>query len=267
MSKKEPTRARFVKTEKRGPSKAQRKARPAPLPEPHDLKKQRRKHLDERIRALYDRAMVLERELRHLDDNRYYRVCIFGSARIKPDNDIYKSVFSVARYLAWEGIDILTGGGPGLMEAANKGAHFGQQERKTKTMSFGLSIDLPFEPEANLHLDVKRHHHKFSSRLDDFMRLSHSIIVTPGGIGTLLELYFSWQLVQVKHIDMRPIVLLGKKFWSGLIEWMKEYPLGRGLVSNADFDFVSIVDTPEEAAEVISKHHKKFRERADYCSL
>lgn len=231
------------------------------------MRRQMRKHLDERLRVLYERAMVLERELRHLDDNRYYRVCIFGSARIKPDTEIYQQVFNVARYLAWEGVDILTGGGPGLMEAANRGAHFGQQERKTRTMSYGLPIDLPFEPEENLHLDIKRHHHKFSSRLDDFMRLSHAIVVTPGGIGTLLELYFSWQLIQVKHIETRPIVLLGSTFWGGLIDWMKQYPLARGLISPRDFEFVSIVETPEEAAEVISAHHKKFRQNPEYCRL
>ena len=234
---------------------------------PRDNRRQRLKHLDERLRSLYDRAMLLEKELRHLDDNRFYRVCIFGSARIKPDTAIYNSVFTLARYLAWEGIDILTGGGPGLMEAANKGAHFGQQERKTKSMSYGLPIDLPFEPEENLHLDVKRHHHKFSSRLDDFMRLSHAVVVTPGGIGTLLELYFSWQLIQVKHIDQRPIILLDKKFWSGVISWMKEFPLARGLVSPKDFDFVSIADTPEEVAELISAHYRKFRESGKYCRL
>lgn len=218
----------------------------------------RRRHLDERLAMLYKRAMIIERELIKLEDNRFYRVCIFGSARIKPETEHYKTVFSLARYLAWEGIDILTGGGPGLMEAANKGAKLGKTEKKTKTLSFGISIELDFEPEPNKHLDVKRHHHKFSSRLDDFMRLSNAIIVTPGGIGTVLELFFSWQLIQVRHISARPIVLLGKKFWSGVIDWMREMPLGQGLVSEKDFDNVVIVDTPEEVVEVIQAHHKKF---------
>ena len=156
-----------------------------------------RKHLDERLSALYRRTMLIEKELRALEDNRFYRTCIFGSARIKPETKDYNDVFTLARCLAWQNIDILTGGGPGLMEAANKGAKLGQQEKNSRSMSFGISIELDFEPVPNSHLDVKRHHHKFSSRLDDFMRLSHSIIVTPGGIGTLLELYFSWQLIQV----------------------------------------------------------------------
>ncbi|RIL08964.1 MAG: LOG family protein [Proteobacteria bacterium] len=229
------------------------------LVRPKESRGEKRKHLDERLRLLHQRAMLLERQLRQLDDDRFYRTCIFGSARIKPDNKIYKDVFQLARYLAWEGIDILTGGGPGLMEAANKGAQLGKQEKNSQSLSYGISIELEFEPSPNMHLDVKRHHHKFSSRLDDFMRLSHSIIVTPGGIGTLLELFFSWQLVQVRHIDLRPIVLLDKGFWTGIISWMKEFPTERALISPKDFDCIYMVDTPEEAFEVVSKDHKSFR--------
>lgn len=217
-----------------------------------------RKHLDERLRSLYQRAMVIEDELRALEENRFYRACIFGSARIKPDTKDYQDVFNLARYLSWQSIDILTGGGPGLMEAANKGAKLGQEEKNSKSLSFGISIELDFEPTPNSHLDVKRHHHKFSSRLDDFMRLSHAIVITPGGIGTLLELFFSWQLLQVKHMSPRPMVLLDKGFWSGLIDWMKDHPLARKLVGEKDFDCIHMVDTPEEAVEIISADHKNF---------
>lgn len=219
---------------------------------------EQRRHLDERLRLLYQRAMVIENQLRLLEDNRFYRTCIFGSARIKPESEAYEDVFELARYLAWNGIDILTGGGPGLMEAANKGAKLGQQEKKSKSLSYGISIELDFEPTPNSHLDVKRHHHKFSSRLDDFMRLSHSIVITPGGIGTLLELFFSWQLIQVRHIEFRPIILMGKEFWTGLVEWAKAHPLASGLVSAKDFDCITIVDTPEEASEIVSAHHQEW---------
>ena len=219
---------------------------------------ERRKHLDQRLRALYRRTMIIEERIRELEDNRFYRVCIFGSARIKPETGAYEEVFNLARYLAWEGIDVLTGGGPGLMEAANKGAKLGREEKDSGSLSFGLSIELDFEPEPNSHLDVKRHHHKFSSRLDDFMRLSNAVVCTPGGIGTLLELYFTWQLIQVKHIAPRPIVLLDSEFWKGGIEWMKNVPLSRGLVSEGDFDCLTIVDTPEEVFEIVSAHHKDF---------
>ncbi len=217
----------------------------------------RRQHLDERLKSLHHRAMMIEDELRELEAG-HYRTCIFGSARIKPDTEEYQEVFDLARMLAWEGIDVLTGGGPGLMEAANQGARLGKQEKNSKSLSFGLSIHLDFEPEPNTHLDIKRHHYKFSSRLDDFMRLSHSIIATPGGIGTVLEVYFSWQLIQVRHMSVRPIVLMDKDFWSGMLEWMKAVPLKRGLVSEKDFDFITLVDTPAEAFDVISKHNKEL---------
>ncbi len=220
-----------------------------------------RRHLDERLRLLHHRTMLIEAELRKLDENRFYRTCIFGSARIKADTKQYAEVFEVARYLAWEGIDVLTGGGPGLMEAANKGARLGREEKKTRSLSYGLSIQLEFEPEPNRHLDIKRHHHKFSSRLDDFMRLSHSVICTPGGIGTILELFFVWQLIQVKHVPPRPIVLMDKEYWSGLLDWMRAETCARGLMSEKDFSFIHLVDTPEEAFEIISAHHKDFRSR------
>ena len=207
--------------------------------------------------------MLIEQALVKLEDNRFYRSCIFGSARIKPDSKVYHDVFMLARILAWEGIDVLTGGGPGLMEAANKGARLGKDEKHSKSLSLGITIQLEFEPVPNSHIDVKRHHLKFSSRLDDFMRLSQSIVVTPGGIGTLLELFFAWQLIQVNHISRRPIVLLDRAFWTGIINWMKEVPLTRGLVSPGDFDTISIVDTPEEAAQIISAHHREFLKKRE----
>jgi len=222
---------------------------------------QRRRHLDDRLRALYQRAMVLEQELKVLEESRFYRVCIFGSARIKPETKAYNDVFTLARYLAWEGVDVLTGGGPGLMEAGNKGAKLGQEEKQSKSLSFGISIALDFEPEPNLHLDVKRHHHRFSSRLDDFMRLSNAVVVTPGGIGTLLELFFTWQLIQVKHIEPRPVVLMDRDYWTGVVDWMRAHTLERGLISAKDFDGISIVDTPEEVLEIVSKDHRAYREK------
>jgi predicted Rossmann-fold nucleotide-binding protein len=91
------------------------------------------------------------------------------------------------------------------------------------------------------------------------MRLSHSIIVTPGGIGTCLELFFAWQLMQVKHMTPRPVVLLDKSFWTGMIDWLRDKPLGRSLLGAKDFDCLKIVDTPEEAFEIISTHYKEFR--------
>ena len=145
------------------------------------------------------------------------------------------------------------------MEAANMGAKLGQQEKHSKSLSIGISIQLDTEVKPNKHLDINRHHYRFSSRLDDFMRLSHAMVVTPGGIGTILELFFSWQLVQRHHLSKRPIVLLGKKFWQGLLEWVRNNPLAAGMMDPPDFDFIYLVDSPEEACAVISKAHLEFR--------
>ncbi|MGI6681453.1 MAG: LOG family protein [Bdellovibrionota bacterium] len=220
-----------------------------------------KKHLDERLRFLHQRAMIIEDKMLKLDEGRFFRACVFGSARIKAGDPVYDMVFELARLLAREGIDVLTGGGPGLMEAGNYGAEIGQQENNTRSLSFGLPIQLEFEPDPNIHLDVRRHHYRFSHRLDDFMRLSNIVICTPGGIGTLLELFFSWQLVQVKHIAMRPIILLDKSYWQGLLDWMHAEPNRRKLISDKDFDFVHLVDTPAEAMEIVKDEHQKFLEK------
>ncbi|MCB9029434.1 MAG: LOG family protein [Deltaproteobacteria bacterium] len=220
-------------------------------------KKVMRKHLDERLTVLHNRVRVVESELHKLE-NHFYRACIFGSARIKPENKIYKDVTLLAKMLAAEGIDILTGGGPGLMEAANIGAQQGKEEGDTKIRSYGLSIELEFEPLPNPHLDVKRHHHKFSSRLDDFMRLSNSVICTPGGVGTVLELVFTWQLIQVRHLPPRPIILMDRGFWAGFMEWLRDYPVARKLINPGDLDVIQIVDTPEEVHAIIKEHYGNF---------
>jgi len=222
---------------------------------------ERRVHLEERLAGLNRRVMLIEHELLKLDDNRFYRTCIFGSARIKTDSPEYNEVVALAERLSADGVDILTGGGPGLMEAANQGAIKARDSKKTKALSFGLSIQLEWEPEANRHLDIKHHHLKFSSRIDQFMRMSHSVICTPGGIGTLLEHFFSWQLVQVKHIPPRPIVLMDAKFWSGLVDWLKVQPLHRQLLSEKDMLNIHLVEGMEEAYEVIAAHHKEFRQK------
>mgnify|MGYP001247484872 CR=1 FL=1 len=137
--------------------------------------------------------------------------------------------------------DIVTGGGPGLMEAANLGA----KNVKSKSKSFGLHIDLPFETSPNKHLDITYHHKRFSSRLDEFMRISHAVIVTPGGVGTVLELLYTWQLIQVNHISKRPVILLGD-MWNGLIEWMKSEPLKKRLMDGSDFDHIKVVQNIDD---------------------
>ncbi len=220
----------------------------------------KRTRLTQRLQALRERSRLLEQELRSFTDY-HFRVCIFGSARIKPEDDIYKKTKEIGLLLGKSGIDVLTGGGPGLMEAANIGVIEGQKSAGSKAKSFGITIELNKFEDPSDHLDIKHHHKKFSSRLDDFMRLSHAIIIVPGGIGTLLELYFTWQLLQVGHMPERPVILVGRDFWKGLIEWTKDVQIDGGLISETDLRWLSIVDTPEEVLEVISKEQQKFKDK------
>tara|TARA_A200000159_G_scaffold156305_1_gene171098 strand:- start:9 stop:707 length:699 start_codon:yes stop_codon:yes gene_type:complete len=215
-----------------------------------------RKFLSKKIQQLNNIVADLDSLVTEIGSN-YYRVSIFGSARIKEGTFDYTQVYDLAKKLAQNKTDIVTGGGPGLMEAANAGAKDGSSDSK----SFGLHIDLPFETTPNEHLDVTYHHKKFSSRLDEFMRISHAVIVTPGGIGTILELLYTWQLIQVQHISERPIILLGG-MWEGLIEWMKSEPLKKNLISKNDFKNIIIVKDVDEAIEILRPSITNFYEKA-----
>ncbi|GAG52460.1 unnamed protein product, partial [marine sediment metagenome] len=167
---------------------------------------------------------------KHIDVG-HFRVAIFGSARIKPNDPRYKQIESLAMMIAKEGIDVVTGGGPGIMEAANKGHQEGGKGKKVH--SFGLNIKISKEQMANKHLDIKKDFKRFSGRLDHFMYLSNAVVVAPGGIGTMLELLYTWQLVQVKHICSIPIILLGP-LWPDFIKWVEKWPLKKGLISPED---------------------------------
>tara|TARA_B100001996_G_scaffold355781_1_gene318646 strand:+ start:1366 stop:2034 length:669 start_codon:yes stop_codon:yes gene_type:complete len=199
-----------------------------------------RKFLSKKIGQLNNIVADLDKLVTEIGSD-YFRVSIFGSARIKPETHEYKQVYELAKKLVKNKVDIVTGGGPGLMEAANLGA----KDVKSKSKSFGLHIDLPFETSPNEHLDITYHHKRFSSRLDEFMRISHAVIVTPGGIGTVLELLYTWQLIQVNHISKRPVILLGD-MWNGLIEWMKSEPLKKRLMDGSDFDHIKVVQNIDD---------------------
>jgi len=224
------------------------------------IRKARRKRLTERLEAHRERANLIELELQNYT-NDFFRVCIFGSARIKPDDEYYQTTRRLAYLLGLEGIDVLTGGGQGLMEAANIGVLEGRKDAGTKSKSFGLTIELNRFEQPSQHLDIKYHHRRFSSRLDDFMRLSHAIVATPGGIGTNLELFFAWQLLQLGHMTERPIILLGESFWRGLLDWMQTQQIGHGLVSPGDMRWVHVVNTPEEVMPIILGEYQKFLDR------
>jgi uncharacterized protein (TIGR00730 family) len=212
-----------------------------------------RKFLSKKIQQLNDIVADLDSLVTELGSE-FYRVSIFGSARIKPDTDEYKQVYTLAKELSRKGVDIVTGGGPGLMEAANLGAKEGGN---LHSRSFGLHIELPFETDTNSHLDVKYHHRRFSSRLDEFMRISHAVVVTPGGIGTLLELFYTWQLMQVNHIAPRPFILLGP-MWEGLLDWMEKYPLNMKLMDKKDFQSIVLVRTVDDVVNRLAPEIQAF---------
>ena len=191
----------------------------------------------------------------------HFRVSIFGSARIEKDNPAYKLVKQLSKMIAEEGIDLVTGGGPGLMHAANAG----HKEGKSKAHSLGLVIKLDTEKKGNPHLDIEKQFTKFSERLDDFMMLSNVVVVAPGGIGTLLEFFYTWQLVQVKHICNIPIILLGD-MWKPLLEWIEKYPLKKKLLNKEDLDNVIVVKNCPDAMKIIKEHHKAFKEgKSNLC--
>ncbi|HEY0160916.1 MAG TPA: LOG family protein [Thermoanaerobaculia bacterium] len=188
----------------------------------------------------------------------HYRVSIFGSSRIRRGDPIYEEVKKLSSDLARIGVDIVTGGGPGLMEAANAGAVEGQNE--TRTRSFGLSIHLPTEEQANPFVDKVFRHRTFFSRLHHFIRLSSAFIVMPGGIGTALELFMVWQLLQVKHMKEHPLILVGT-MWPGLIDWMRATMVERGLVSPSDFDAIKVVGSSGEAVPIIRESYDRWSQQ------
>ncbi len=187
----------------------------------------------------------------------HYRVSIFGSSRIRRGDPIYDQVKKLSFELARMGIDIVTGGGPGLMEAANSGAVEGQIESHAR--SFGLSIHLPSEEQSNPFVDKVFRHRTFFSRLHHFVRLSSAFIVFPGGIGTSLELFMVWQLLQVKHMKEHPLILVGN-MWPPLIDWIRDSMIERGLVSPPDIEIVRVVSSSEEAIPLIAASYEKFKE-------
>ena len=184
-----------------------------------------------------------------INKKRFY-VAIFGSARIEPGDLNWYLIYDLAKGLAEEGIDLVTGGGPGLMDAASVGHHAGDVSRKA--LSIGLQIKLPKEQRDSDHLDIKKEFTRFSARLDNFIELADVVVVAPGGVGTLLELFYTWQLLQVNMIQDIPIILLGN-MWKDFIRWIKKWPLKNRFLKQEDVDLLTVVDTYEEALDIIKK--------------
>ncbi len=182
-------------------------------------------------------------------------VSIFGSARLKPETVYYQLTEEIAFKLTQKGYGVITGGGPGIMEAGNKGA------KKGNGKSVGLVIRLPFEQGGNDYIDKDKviDFDYFFARKVMFEKYSQGYIVMPGGFGTLDELFASLTLIQTHKIGQFPIVLVGKTFWSGLIEWIKEVMLKNDkTISPSDIDLFTLVDTADEAVDVIDKFYSKY---------
>ena len=181
-------------------------------------------------------------------------VSIFGSARTQKDNKYYALAEDIAFRLTSEGYGIITGGGPGIMEAANKGA------QKANGKSVGLNIKLPFEQSSNPYIDYDKLivFDYFFVRKLMFIKYSQGFIALPGGFGTLDELFESLTLIQTKKIGKFPIVLVGKSYWSGLFEWIKQTMIEEGNITADDLKLFTIVDTAEEAVVVIDSFYSKY---------
>ncbi len=181
-------------------------------------------------------------------------VTIFGSARTKPTNPYYKMAEAIAFKLVQHGYGVVTGGGPGIMEAGNKGAH------KAGGKSVGLNIFLPFEQKGNIYIDPDKliTFDYFFVRKVMFMKYSQGFIVMPGGFGTLDELTEALTLIQTKKIGRFPIVMVGKKFWQGWIDWAKKVLVPEGMIHADDLYLFNLVDTPEEAVKVIDDFYSKY---------
>jgi hypothetical protein len=182
-------------------------------------------------------------------------VSIFGSARFSPDSPYYKLAVDVSQHIARKGFAIITGGGPGIMEAANRGA------QEVKGRSCGLAIDLPFESEPNSFIDAKYrlNFRYFFIRKVMFIRYAQGYVFLPGGFGTLDELFEALTLIQTKKIKPFPIYLMGKGYWNQMLKWIEETMLAQGCISKEDFDMFHITDDPEEVANGIERHYQRDR--------
>ncbi|MDC1188866.1 TIGR00730 family Rossman fold protein [Flavobacteriales bacterium] len=181
-------------------------------------------------------------------------VSIFGSARTKEEDKYYQLAEDLAYKITQHGYGVITGGGPGIMEAANKGANRGGGK------SVGLNISLPFEEYSNPYIDrnKKIDFDFFFVRKVMFVKYAQGFVVLPGGFGTLDELFEAITLIQTKKIGKFPIVLVGKEFWGGLVDWIKNSLLQNGMIAEKDLDLFHVVDTSDEAVKIINEFYTQY---------
>ncbi|HSC80598.1 MAG TPA: LOG family protein [Chitinolyticbacter sp.] len=218
---------------------------------------------DEALRIVADAVLKLWDTVDDLSRLRpahtpHYHVTVFGSARIQENTPAYQSVKHLAAELAAMGCRIVTGGGPGLMQAANEGA--AQAAPDNPDASVGIRVDLDFEQHVNDFVGRAYEHKTFFSRLHHFVQRSNAFIVTPGGIGTALELMLVWQLLQVRKLYDTPLILVGD-MWHEMVDWARRYMVdnGAGLASPVDMQIPVVVDTVEDAVHLIREHHGRWQ--------
>ena len=178
-------------------------------------------------------------------------VSIFGSARTPPDSPYYKLTEYIARLLSDAGFSVISGGGPGIMEAANKGAYHG------KSPSVGLNIQLPHEQSTNGYQDISQSFRHFFARKYMFVRFANAYVVMPGGFGTLDELLEPLTLIQTGKSRKIPIILVHEPFWRGMVEWFRTTLVSEKVISPEDMDLIQVIDKPEEVVEAIFKHYER----------
>jgi uncharacterized protein (TIGR00730 family) len=188
-----------------------------------------------------------------------YRVSIFGSARTQPGHWVYGEVKRMSRDLSAMGCDIVTGGGPGLMQAANEGAR--EASAIERVQSIGIRVELPFEQEVNPFVEQAFEHQSFFTRLHQFVLMSDAFIVAPGGIGTVLESMMIWQLLQVRHLHEVPLIFVGP-MWKGLVDWASSAMLRPGfeLANPEDLRIPHCVDGADQAIAIVRQKHERWLE-------
>lgn len=178
-------------------------------------------------------------------------VSIFGSARIEPDSEVYLLTEAIARLLSDAGFSVISGGGPGVMEAANKGAYAG------KSPSIGLNIQLPMEQKGNPYQDVSQTFRHFFARKYMFVRFATAYVVMPGGFGTLDEVLEALTLIQTKKSPRIPLILVGSRFWAGMLDWFRTQLVADGMISPEDMDLLQVIDEPQQVVAAIFKHYER----------
>jgi len=178
-------------------------------------------------------------------------VSVFGSARIPPDHAYYLLAEQIARRLSDAGFSVISGGGPGIMEAANKGAYFG------KSPSVGLNIQLPHEQQPNPYQDISHTFHHFFARKVMFVKFAMAYVVLPGGFGTLDELFEALTLVQTGKTRSMPIILVHSPFWNGLLDWLRSALVANGTINPQDLNLLRVIDDPQQVVEAIFDHYEK----------